>query len=228
LRMGSKQEMTTASGVSSMITSTPVSVSRVRMLRPSRPMIRPFISSLGRLTVETVTSELTSVAMRWMVATTMSRALRSAVTWASCSIRLILTWASRRASFSRLWISRRLASSADRPEILSSSLTHFSCSRDRDCSRSANCFSRLVRARSWFSRYSCRFSKFSSFWMSRRSMRCSSIRRSRVSRSSWFRSRICRSLISSRASFFLSSASFSASWMTLSAFCSVEVSWNLA
>ena len=45
-----------ASGVSSMMRSTPVSVSMVRMLRPSRPMMRPFISSLGRGTTLTVSS----------------------------------------------------------------------------------------------------------------------------------------------------------------------------
>lgn len=43
-------------GVSSMMRSTPVAVSRARMLRPSRPMIRPFISSLGRGTTVTVVS----------------------------------------------------------------------------------------------------------------------------------------------------------------------------
>ena len=93
-RMGSKHEMTTASGVSSMMMSTPVSVSRVRMLRPSRPMIRPFISSLGRLTVVTVTSEATSVASLWMVVIRMSRAFLSAASLASCSMRLIVTCAS--------------------------------------------------------------------------------------------------------------------------------------
>ena len=43
-------DRTTVSGVSSMIRSMPVACSRARMLRPSRPMIRPFISSLGRWT----------------------------------------------------------------------------------------------------------------------------------------------------------------------------------
>ena len=37
--------------------TTPVIVSRVRMLRPSRPMILPFISSLGNCTTEMVVSE---------------------------------------------------------------------------------------------------------------------------------------------------------------------------
>ena len=50
----------TVSGVSSMMTSTPVAVSKARMFRPSRPMIRPFISSLGICTTETVDSAVTS------------------------------------------------------------------------------------------------------------------------------------------------------------------------
>ena len=56
-RTGLKVEMVMASGVSSMIRSTPVSVSIARMLRPSRPMMRPFISSFGRSTTETVASD---------------------------------------------------------------------------------------------------------------------------------------------------------------------------
>ncbi len=56
-RKGSKPERMTASGVSSTIRSTPVAASRARMLRPSRPMMRPFISSLGSITTDTVVSE---------------------------------------------------------------------------------------------------------------------------------------------------------------------------
>ena len=55
-RTGSKELTVMASGVSSMMRSTPVMVSRVRMFRPSRPMMRPFISSLGRATTLTVVS----------------------------------------------------------------------------------------------------------------------------------------------------------------------------
>lgn len=55
-RTGSKLETVMASGVSSIIRSTPVIVSSVRMFLPSRPIIRPFISSLGRVTTETVAS----------------------------------------------------------------------------------------------------------------------------------------------------------------------------
>src|SRR3990172_5747134 len=48
----SKAETMTTPGVSSTMTSTPVSFSKARMLRPSRPMMRPFMSSLGISTVE--------------------------------------------------------------------------------------------------------------------------------------------------------------------------------
>ena len=46
----------TASGVSSTMRSTPVASSSARMFRPSRPMIRPFMSSDGRSTMDTAVS----------------------------------------------------------------------------------------------------------------------------------------------------------------------------
>ena len=52
----------TTPGVSSTITSTPVHFSKVRMLRPSRPMMRPFMSSEGMSTVLTVVSAVCSAA----------------------------------------------------------------------------------------------------------------------------------------------------------------------
>ena len=39
-----------------MMKSMPVTFSRARMLRPSRPMMRPFMSSEGKATTETVVS----------------------------------------------------------------------------------------------------------------------------------------------------------------------------
>ena len=66
------------SGVSSMITSTPVAVSKARMFRPSRPMMRPFISSLGSATAATVVSAVCSAASRWMAMAMIRRASRSA------------------------------------------------------------------------------------------------------------------------------------------------------
>ena len=63
-RTGSKQDNSTDSGVSSIITFTPVTCSNARMLRPSRPMMRPFMSSPGRCTAVTTDSEVWSEAMR--------------------------------------------------------------------------------------------------------------------------------------------------------------------
>ena len=53
------------------------------MLRPSRPMIRPFISSPGRCRTLTTLSAVCSLATRWMASTTMCRARCSAVLRAS-------------------------------------------------------------------------------------------------------------------------------------------------
>ena len=62
-----------------MMTSTPVAVSKARMFRPSRPMIRPFISSLGSATAATVLSAVCSAASRWIAIEMIRRASRSAV-----------------------------------------------------------------------------------------------------------------------------------------------------
>ena len=51
-RTPSKPERTTAFGVSSMMKSTPVRFSSARMLRPSRPMMRPFMSSEASCTTD--------------------------------------------------------------------------------------------------------------------------------------------------------------------------------
>ena len=57
-RTGSKEESVTCIGVSSMSSSTPVAASSARMLRPSRPIRRPFISSLASLMCVTECSVL--------------------------------------------------------------------------------------------------------------------------------------------------------------------------
>ena len=85
-RTGSKQDSSTASGVSSMIRLTPVTCSKARMLRPSRPMMRPFMSSLGRCRTDTTDSVVCSVASRWIAPTTISRARGSPSRWAACSM----------------------------------------------------------------------------------------------------------------------------------------------
>ena len=85
------------------------------MLRPSRPMIRPFISSDGRWTTVTVCSAVWSAATRWMAVTTMSRAF----SWASSRARRSMARASLTASCSAssrtASMRMPLASSADMP-----------------------------------------------------------------------------------------------------------------
>ena len=95
-----------APGVSSTMSSTPVAVSSARMLRPSRPMMRPFISSLGRSTTDTVVSMVCSAALRWMASVMICCALAAAVSRASASRRLTRLAASRRTSAS-ICFSRR-------------------------------------------------------------------------------------------------------------------------
>ena len=82
----SKLESITAEGVSSMMTSTPVSASKARMLRPSRPMIRPFISSLGSSTRRVVDSLAWVAARRCIATERMLRARRSASCLVSSSM----------------------------------------------------------------------------------------------------------------------------------------------
>ena len=124
-RAGSKLDRVTASGVSSTIRSTPVACSRALILRPSRPISRPFISSLGRETVVTVVSDTTSEAERW-------------IAWAKIPWAFLLASSFNFASHSR---SRREASSRISISIASS----------KDCFASvldipeisSNCFSCL-------------------------------------------------------------------------------------
>ena len=114
--------MTIASGVSSMIRSTPVAASSARMLRPSRPMIRPFMSSEGSSTTETVASTTCRRPAAGSPSPMMRRAFWVACSMASSSIRRISPAASSRASFSIDLTRSRLASTAVRPEICSSRL----------------------------------------------------------------------------------------------------------
>ena len=83
-----------------MMRLTPVTDSKARMLRPSRPMIRPFISSPGRCSTETTDSLVCSVATRWMARVTIFRARFSPSDLASCSMSRTIRAASRLAWFS--------------------------------------------------------------------------------------------------------------------------------
>ena len=113
LLTGSNPERITASGVSSMIRSIPVRVSIALMLRPSLPMIRPFISSLGSGTTDTVDSATWSAAHLWIAPVMISLAFLSASSLALFSISLYRAAASLLASFSTFWRMMFLASSIE-------------------------------------------------------------------------------------------------------------------
>ena len=91
LRIGSKLESVTASGVSSMIKSTPVRLSNVRMFLPSRPIMRPFISSDGRGTTLMLDSPALSAAHLCIAPIMMSRDFLSASRWNCSSTSLSLS-----------------------------------------------------------------------------------------------------------------------------------------
>ena len=102
-RTPSKPERITAFGVSSMMKSTPVRCSSARMLRPSRPMMRPFMSSAESWTTDTVVSAAWPAAIRCMTTERMLRTRRSASRLVSSSI-----WRTRRAQSWRVWSSSSL------------------------------------------------------------------------------------------------------------------------
>ena len=68
------------------------------MLRPSRPMIRPFMSSLGRAKTLTVDSAVCSEATRWIAIVRIFRARSSPSSRACCSISRTCAMAERLAS----------------------------------------------------------------------------------------------------------------------------------
>ena len=166
---GSKPDNTTASGVSSMMSSTPVIVSRVRILRPSRPMMRPFISSLGSCTTETVVSATWSAAHLWIAVTTYSFAFLSASSFALASNSLISFAVSCFTSSSTDFRRYSFACSLVSPEIFSSS----SCSLANNSSTSEERFLKVssfaARLDSFLSIASDFLSRFSSLLSTRRS-----------------------------------------------------------
>ena len=162
-RTGSKQERMTASGVSSTTTSTPVAASNERMFRPSRPMMRPFMSSLGRVTTETAASEEWSTDSFSIACEMILRASRSASPWArsrtsrTCCAASARAWSRISPTSSRRAASRSnpAISSSRRPSLRSRSSSPFIRVSSSPCSRST------ASRRS--SRRSCRWSRTSSF-----------------------------------------------------------------
>ena len=181
------------------------------MFRPSRPMMRPFMSSDGSSTSVTVVSAAALAATRCRASATRFRARRFASPAASSSI-----WRTRPASSCRTCSSescriRAFASPVVIDEMRSSSFRsaslrafNSSWSCFRCCSRSAIPWSRRVSSVS--------FREMSSSWASTRSsILTTASRRSRSSVSSSARSLIACSLVSMSASRRVASASRRAS-----------------
>ena len=140
--------------------SIPVAASRARILRPSRPMMRPFISSESIWKIVTEFSIAVSVATRWIDWTTILFASLFAVIFASSIISLIYEAAAVLASSLSDSMSLSFASSEERPEIDSSSWRSERISLSNSSLRAsfaAICASRLARTLSssflvrWFS-----------------------------------------------------------------------------
>ena len=89
LLTGSNAERRIASGVSSTTISTPVAASRARMFLPSRPMMRPLISSFSIGNVVTAFSIAVSVAVLCMVVMTILLASLAALSLASSMVSLM-------------------------------------------------------------------------------------------------------------------------------------------
>ena len=149
-RTPSKPESRTAPGVSSMMKSIPVSVSRARMLRPSRPMMRPLSSSDFSSTTDTVVSTAWLEATLCMTAARMLRARRSASWRVSSSTWRMTRALSWRSSSSSACMRICLACPALSPATRSSSricLVFVSFRSSRVCSR-LRCRSSSERSRS--------------------------------------------------------------------------------
>ena len=215
LFIGSNPDNITASGVSSIIRSIPVNVSKVLIFLPSLPIILPFISSFGNGTTETVTSETWSAAHFWMAIATISFAFASASSFALTSMSLTSIAISCLTSLSTFLKRTSLASSTESPEIFSSSSICLCwCSRVFSSSSWISLFF-LFKTSSFCSIVSIFLSKVSSFWTSRLSCLWRSFLLSFISLSSSTLLLWTSSLASSNTSLFLASATFSASLTSL-------------
>ena len=221
-RTGSKLEMVIVSGVSSIIKSTPVIVSMALILRPSRPIIRPFISSFGNCTTEMVASATWSAAQRWMATVIISRAKFSASSLVCCSMSIILAAFSCTSSFSKFFNKNSFACSAVKPEIRSKISNWFALMPSASNKNASACCFFSAIASSFCSKLSIFLSRVSSLCWMRRSWRCTSLRRSASSFSDSSRNWWISSLPSSTASFFFASAVFTASSIIFFASSSAE------
>ena len=150
-------------------------------------MIRPFISSLGKLTVVTVISLVVSVAIRWIVVTRMSRAFFSDE---SCASLLYLVHQRLGVMFGLVFevlddqALRFVGGQAGNPLQLQP--VAFFLAKKELVPLGQRLFPVSVKCASCLSICSLRLSRVSSFSVNRRSSRWRSLRRSRFSRSCWF------------------------------------------
>ena len=122
------------SGVSSINISTPVAASKALIFLPSRPMIRPFTSSDSNGNAVTVLSMANSAAVRWMVCKTIRLASRVAPNLASSTMVFANVSPSECVLALMASIIFSLASSCDKPAIVSNCFN--CCSRICDNSTS--------------------------------------------------------------------------------------------
>ncbi len=156
-------------GLSSTKTSTPVARSKALMLRPSRPIILPLISSEGMATVEVMVSGATELPKRWMAATRMSLAFCSSFSLPCCSNFWMRIAMSSSPSLATLEINSSLAASEESPATLSSSLPAFSFASSVLSLIALTSAMRIFRSSTSFSASFCLPSIDSSFFTSRSS-----------------------------------------------------------
>ena len=208
-----------------MMRSTPVADSSARIFLPIRPIILPFISSLGRDTTLTVFSVAWSAAQRCIAVTIMFCASLTAFSRASASMAFASAAAPFLTSSRSAFLSSSSASSLVIPATLSSSPRRVSCERlssssmlfslSRLSSRDFWAFSSssvfLSRVSSFLDRLSSRLSSAVSFCSRRLSVRCHSDFFSLVSRSNSERNLFCCSFASRSPSLRIALASKPAS-----------------
>jgi hypothetical protein len=222
-RIGSKHDRTTASGVSSIIRLVPVAASKALMLRPSRPMMRPFMSSFGSVTVVTVDSDVSSEATRCMPIAMILRARLSPSSRACASMSRTIDIASRFASSSICSMSACLASLAVMPATRSSSCRARSPIRLISSRARAISLSFVSIACSRRSSEIALESRVDSRWEIRSSFLSISSRRRLRSASASLRMRKISSFASTNASRFADSADRSASCRRVFARASAEL-----
>ena len=187
------------------------------MFLPSRPIILPFMSSLGKLTTDTVDSATWSAAYLWIDVLMISLANFSDSSLVLDSISLIIAACSRIVSVLTLSRTMFLASSLVNPATFSNS-NSFSSIKDwiLSCISSAF-FNSESSFLCFFSNDAFFLSKFSSLELSLSSWRLISFNRDLFSRSKSLFILKISSFASTNNSFFLVSASLFASSIILTA-----------